>query len=75
VTDLVNLSQVLLCLVLPLALFPLMYFTSRSDLMGKYKAGRVLIGLGWVSTVLITCMALYSLPESLRVAWQIIQGN
>jgi manganese transport protein len=75
VTDLVNLSQVLLCLVLPLALFPLMYFTSRSDLMGKYKAGRVLIGLGWSSTVLITCMALYSLPESLRVAWQIIQGH
>ena len=33
VTDLVNLSQVILCLILPLALFPLLHFTSsrRTD--------------------------------------------
>ena len=36
VTDLVNLSQVLLCLELPFAMFPLLHFTSSRKRMGGW---------------------------------------
>ena len=72
VTDLVNLSQVILCLILPLALFPLLHLTSSHRVMGKWANGWFLLILGWSSVVLITAMDLYSLPASLREAWRII---
>jgi len=74
VTDLVNLSQVILCLLLPLAMFPLLYFTSSRKIMGQWRNGWVLLTLGWGSAILITVMDLYSLPESLKEAWRIIVG-
>lgn len=75
VTDLVNLSQVILCLILPLALFPLLYFTSSRRRMGRWANGWFLLILGWGSVLLITAMDLYSLPASLREAWRIIAGG
>jgi manganese transport protein len=75
VTDLVNLSQVVLCLILPFAMFPLLYFTSSRRLMGRWANGWWLMILGWGSAILITLMDIYSLPESLKEAWRIIAGG
>jgi manganese transport protein len=75
VTDLVNLSQVILCLILPFAMFPLLHFTSSRKIMGKWANGWFLMVLGWGSAILITIMDIYSLPESLKAAWHIIAGG
>ena len=75
VTDLVNLSQVILCLILPFAMFPLLYFTSSRRVMGQWTNGWFLRTLGWGSASLITVMAVYSLPDSLREAWRILSGS
>jgi manganese transport protein len=75
VTDLVNLSQVILCLILPLAMFPLLHFTSSRRKMGRWANGWFLLILGWGSALLITAMDIYSLPESLKEAWRIISGG
>ena len=75
VTDLVNLSQVILCLILPFAMFPLLHFTSSRQKMGRWVNGWFLLILGWGSALLITAMDLYSLPESLKEAWRIISGG
>ena len=39
VNDLLTLSQVVLALQLPLAMFPLLHFTSSRTRMGKWKMG------------------------------------
>ena len=75
ITDLVNLSQVILCLILPLAMFPLLHFTSSRKIMGPWRSGWFLLTLGWGSTIAITAMDLYSLPESLKEGWHIIMGR
>ena len=75
VTDLVNLSQVILCLILPFAMFPLLQFTSSCKIMGRWANGWFLMVLGWGSAILITLMDIYSLPESLKQAWHIIAGG
>ena len=75
VTDLVNLSQVILCLELPFAMFPLLHFTSSRKRMGAWKNGWFLLVAGWASAILITAMVIYSLPESLKAAWQVITGG
>jgi manganese transport protein len=75
VTDLVNLSQVILCLILPLAMFPLLHFTSSRRRMGQWANGWFLLILGWGSALLITALDLCSLPASLKEAWRIIAGG
>jgi len=75
VTDLVNLSQVVLCLVLPLALFPLLQFTSSRRRVGQWRNGWFLLITGWGSAILITAMDLYTLPDALREAWAVIAGR
>lgn len=75
VTDLLTLSQVVLALQLPFAMFPLLHFTSSGKRMGKWKNGRFLLIAGWSSAILIAMMDLYGLPESLKEAWQIIAGR
>jgi manganese transport protein len=74
VTDLVNLSQVILCLILPFAMFPLLYFTSSRKIMGRWRNGWFLLVLGWASALVITGMDIYSLPDALKEAWHIIIG-
>jgi manganese transport protein len=75
VTDLLTLSQVVLALQLPFAMFPLLHFTSSRQRMGAWKNGGFLLAAGWTSAILITCMDLYGLPESIKAAWQVITGG
>ena len=75
VTDLINLSQVLLALQLPFAMFPLLHFTSSRARMGKWVNGLFLMVAGWSSAVLITAMGIYSLPAALKQAWLVIRGG
>jgi manganese transport protein len=75
VTDLLTLSQVVLALQLPLAMFPLLHFTSSRLRMGSWRPGWTLLIAGWVSAILITVMDVMGLPESLREAWRVIVGG
>jgi manganese transport protein len=75
VTDLVNLSQVILCLELPFAMFPLLHFTSSTQRMGKWRNGWFLLIAGWGSAILITAMDIYSLPAALKHTWAVIVGH
>ena len=75
VTDLLVLSQVVLALQLPLAMFPLLYFTSSRKRMGAFRNGWFLLIFGWTSCLLITALDIYGLPETLREAWSIIVGK
>src|SRR6266481_1774356 len=75
VTDLLTLSQVVLALQLPLAMFPLLQFTSSRQRMGPWKNGWFLTIAGWGSAILITVMDVCGLPESLKSAWQVIAGG
>ena len=74
VTDLLTLSQVVLALQLPFAMFPLLHFTSSRKRMGRWRNGWFLLMAGWASALLITFMDIYGLPDSLRTAWQVIAG-
>jgi manganese transport protein len=75
VTDLLTLSQVVLALQLPLAMFPLLHFTSSRRRMGVWRNGWFLMAAGWASAILITAMDIYGLPEALQTAWQVIAGR
>ena len=75
VTDLLTLSQVVLALQLPFAMFPLLHFTSSRQRMGKWENGLFLLIAGWTSAILITAMDIYGLPDSLRTAWQLLGGR
>lgn len=75
VTDLLNLSQVVLALQLPFAMFPLLHFTSSRRVMGKWRNGKFLLAAGWASAVIITGMDLYGLPDLLRTAWVVVAGH
>jgi manganese transport protein len=75
VTDLLNLSQVVLALQLPLAMFPLLHFTSSRKRMGAWSNGWFLLTAGWASAILITALDIYGLPDSLKQAWQVIAGG
>ena len=75
VTDLIVLSQVVLALQLPFAMFPLLHFTSSAKRMGVWKSGWLLTTMGWGSAILITALDIYGLPDSLRAAWHVIVGS
>jgi manganese transport protein len=75
VTDLLTLSQVVLALQLPFAMFPLLLFTSSRKRMGTWKNGWFLLVAGWASAILITSMDVCGLPDSLRAAWAVIAGH
>jgi len=75
ITDLVNLSQVYLCLVLPFAMFPLLHFTSSRKIMGQWRNGWFLLVLGWASVIAITGMDIYGLPDALKDAWHVVIGK
>jgi len=75
VTDLLTLSQVVLALQLPFAMFPLLHFTSSRKRMGSWKNGWFLLIAGWASAILITAMDVYGLPDSLKAAWHVVTGG
>ncbi len=75
VNDLLTLSQVVLAIQLPLAMFPLMYFASTRRRMGRLRIGWLLLAAGWTSCVLITVLDVYELPEAMREAWAVFGGR
>jgi manganese transport protein len=75
VNDLLTLSQVVLALQLPFAMFPLLMFTSSAKRMGLWRSGRFLLIAGWSSAILITALDFWGLPESLTTAWHVIVGS
>ena len=75
VTELLTLSQVVLALQLPFAMFPLLQFTSSSKRMEQWKNGPFLLIAGWASAILITAMDIWGLPDSFKAAWQVISGG
>src|SRR5262245_19425464 len=75
VTDLLTLSQVVLAIQLPFAMFPLLHFVSSKKYMGAYRAGWFLRTVGWASCILITTLDIYGLPELLNEAWRIVVGG
>jgi manganese transport protein len=75
VTDLLTLSQVVLALQLPFAMFPLLQFTGSYKRMGRWRLGGFLLSAGWASAILITAMDIYGLPDSLRAAWRVVLGG
>jgi manganese transport protein len=75
VNDLLTLSQVVLALQLPFAMFPLLHFTSSREKMGKWRTGWFLLVAGWASALLITAIDIWGLPESLHSAWHVIIGG
>ena len=75
VNDLLTLSQVVLALQLPFAMFPLLAFTSSKKRMGQWRSGKFLLAAGWTSAILITALDLWGLPESLKTAWDVMVGR
>ncbi len=75
VNDLLTLSQVVLALQLPFAMFPLLHFTSSRKRMGRWKNGWLLLAAGWTSAILITVMDVCGLRDSVKSAWQVIVGH
>jgi manganese transport protein len=75
VTDLLTLSQVVLALQLPFAMFPLLHFTSSRKRMGQWKNGWFLMVAGWGSAILITALDIYGIPDSIKTAWQVVIGS
>ncbi len=75
VTDLLVLSQVVLALQLPFAMFPLLHFTSSKKWMGNHANGWFLIITGGTICLLITTLDIYGLPDALQNAWSVITGH
>ncbi|MGH7994132.1 MAG: divalent metal cation transporter, partial [Limisphaerales bacterium] len=75
VNDLIVLSQVVLALQLPFAMFPLLHFASSRKRMGQWRLGWFLLGAGWGSAILITTFDFYGLPDAVKQAWQVIIGH
>jgi manganese transport protein len=75
VTDLLVLSQVVLALQLPFAMFPLLHFTTSHKIMGRWRNGWFLLIAGWGTALLITAMDIYGLPDSFKAAWHVITGG
>ncbi len=75
INELLTLSQVVLALQLPFAMFPLLQFTGSRRRMGAWRSGWLLVAAGWGCALLITAMDLYGLPEAVRSAWLVIAGR
>ena len=75
VNDLIVLSQVVLALQLPFAMFPLLHLASSRKRMGQWRLGWFLLIAGWGSAVTITAFDFYGLPDAVKQAWQVIKGG
>src|SRR5262249_33262466 len=75
VTSLMVLSQIVLGLQLPFAMFPLLHFTSSSMRMGAWRNGWLLLAIGWICGFLILALIIYGLPDALQTAWRVIAGS
>ena len=62
VNDLLVISQVVLALQLPFAMFPLLHLTSRAKFAGRWRSGPFLLVTGWAGALVITAFDIYGLP-------------
>ncbi|MDE2222407.1 MAG: Nramp family divalent metal transporter [Candidatus Omnitrophica bacterium] len=74
VNDLIVLSQVVLALQLPFAMFPLLHLAGSRKRMGKWRPSWFLLTAGWGSALIITAFDFYGLPDALKQAWGVITG-
>ena len=75
VTDLLTLSQVVLAIQLPFAMFPLMAFAASKRKMGEQRIGWFLLATGWTSCLLITALDIYGLPGAVHDAVGVFTGR
>lgn len=75
VTDLLTLSQVVLAIQLPLAMFPLMAFAASKRRMGEQRIGWLLMTTGWASCLMITALDIYGLPDAMHDAISVFTGR
>jgi manganese transport protein len=75
VTDLLTLSQVVLAIQLPLAMFPLLAFAGSKRRMGDGRIGSFLLVAGWSSCLLITALDIYGLPDAMHDAIGVFTGH
>jgi manganese transport protein len=75
ITGLLVLSQVVLALQLPFAMFPLLHFTSSRKRMGQFRNGWFLLIAGWSTCLLISALIIYGLPDTFENAWKVIAGE
>ena len=75
VNGLLVLSQVVLALQLPFAMFPLLHFTSRAKFAGRWRSGPLLLATGWGSAILITAFDVYGLPGAAADALKVFAGR
>ena len=67
-TELLTLSQVVLAIQLPLAMFPLLWFAGSRKRMGDGRIGPLLLTAGWASCLVITALDIFGLPDAFRDA-------
>lgn len=75
VTDLLTLSQVVLAIQFPFAMFPLLAFAASKRRMGDQRIGRFLLVGGWTSCILITALDIYGLPGAVHDAIGVFTGR
>ncbi len=75
VTDLLTLSQVVLAIQLPLAMFPLLAFAGSKRRMGDGRIGSFLLIAGWASCLAITALDVYGLPDAVHDAVSVFTGH
>jgi manganese transport protein len=75
ITDLLTLSQVVLAIQLPLAMFPLMAFAGSERRMGGGRIGGFLLVTGWASCLAITALDIYGLPDAMHDAVSVFTGH
>jgi manganese transport protein len=74
ITDLLTLSQVVLAIQLPLAMFPLLAIAGSRRRMGEGRIGGFLWVTGWASCLLITTLDVYGLPDAIHDAVSVFTG-
>ncbi len=75
INDLLTLSQVVLAIQLPLAMFPLLAFATSRRRMGDHRVGRALALAGWTACIFITALDFYGLPSAFRSALVVFRGH
>lgn len=75
INDLLVLSQVVLAMQLPFAMFPLLHFVGARRFTQGWTTPKLLLVLGWISALVITAFDFIGLPGSIADATRILQGH
>jgi manganese transport protein len=75
ITHLLILSQIVLAIQLPLAMFPLLAFAGSKKWMGEGRVGGSLLAVGWASCLVIAALDIYGLPAAIRDALAVFTGR